>query len=335
MPSRFISAITITWGLIATFTGLCQSYGGLIACRLLLGVVEAGLFPCMTLYLTFFYTKRELALRIGYLFVSAALAGAFGGLLAYGIGHLDHVNGLRGWRYIMIIEGLPTIVLGITVFFLLPDQPDTAYFLSPEEKHLMLVRRAREQGQTASAQEFHRSDLRKAFLDWKVYAFMAGQFGADTVLYGYSTFLPTIINGIGTWTTAQVQLLTIPCYALGAVTYLTVATFSDRHQMRGVYCVILGIIVLIGYGLLISSSSAGVHYFGCFLVAMGLYVLVGLPLAWVPNNIPRYGKRASASGMQLTGFVGCTLLALSRANMISQLAMPLGSWPPLYGKSLA
>ena len=306
-PSRFIATITIVWGTIATFTGLCQTFGGLIACRLLLGVVEAGLFPCMALYLTFFYTKRELALRIGYLFVSAALAGAFGGLLAYGIGHLDHVHGLRGWRYIMIIEGLPTIILGIAVFFLLPNEPETAYFLSSEEKDLMVARRARDQGQTKSAQMVHRSDVKKAFIDWKVYAFMAGQFGADTVLYGYSTFLPTIIQGIGTWSTAQVQLLTVPCYALGAITYLMVATLSDRHQMRGMYCVIMGSIMVIGYGLLISSSTAGVHYFGCFLVAMGLYVLVGLPLAWLPNNNPRYGKRATASGLQLTGLILLTL----------------------------
>jgi hypothetical protein len=62
-------------------------------------------FPCLAIYLTFFYTKKELALRIGYLFASAALAGACGGLLAYGIGYMDYTSGMRGWRWIMIIEG--------------------------------------------------------------------------------------------------------------------------------------------------------------------------------------------------------------------------------------
>lgn len=100
-PSRWISFITTSWGIIATLTGICQSYGGLIACRLLLGLVEGGLFPALTIYLTFFYTKRELALRIGYLFVSSAIAGAFGGLLAFAIGYMDGVAGLRGWRWIM------------------------------------------------------------------------------------------------------------------------------------------------------------------------------------------------------------------------------------------
>jgi len=80
-PSRWIAFITTSWGIIATLTGLCQNYAGLIVCRLFLGLVEGGLFPGCAIYLTLFYTKREIALRIGYLFVSAAFAGAFGGLL--------------------------------------------------------------------------------------------------------------------------------------------------------------------------------------------------------------------------------------------------------------
>lgn len=82
------------------------------------------------MYLTLFYTKREIALRIGYLFVSAALAGASGGLLAYGVGFMDGVAGQRGWRWILILEGLPTIVLGIATWFLLADDPESAHYLS-------------------------------------------------------------------------------------------------------------------------------------------------------------------------------------------------------------
>jgi MFS family permease len=88
-PSRWIGFITTSWGIIATLSGITQNYGGMIACRLLLGAVESGLFPGMAVYLTLFYTKKELAKRIGYLFVSAAIAGACGGLLAFGIGHMD------------------------------------------------------------------------------------------------------------------------------------------------------------------------------------------------------------------------------------------------------
>lgn len=97
-PSRWIGFITTAWGIIATLTGLVHSYGSLLACRLLLGAVEAGLFPGLAVYLTFFYTRHELAMRVGYLFVSAAIAGALGGLLAFAIGHMEGVAGLHGWR---------------------------------------------------------------------------------------------------------------------------------------------------------------------------------------------------------------------------------------------
>ena len=79
-----ITLLTFLLGIVATLTGVAQNYAGLIVCRLVLGALEAGLFPGLTIYLTLFYTKREIALRVGYLFVSAAIAGSVGGLLAYG-----------------------------------------------------------------------------------------------------------------------------------------------------------------------------------------------------------------------------------------------------------
>lgn len=195
-PQRWMAFIVFIWGIIALATGFVKNFGSLVALRLLLGVFEAGLFPGLNVYLTFFYTKRELALRVGYLFVSAAIAGALGGLLAYGIGHLDGVRGLSGWRWIMILEGLPTIVLGGVVLFFLPNNPEHAYFLTPEEKKLMVVRHQRQYGFTESAQEFSKKDMVKAFKDWKVWVFCVAQFGADTMLYGKSRALCVCV-GVG------------------------------------------------------------------------------------------------------------------------------------------
>ncbi|OQE17885.1 hypothetical protein PENSTE_c019G07977 [Penicillium steckii] len=299
-PSRYIATISIIWGIIATLTGITQNYSGLIACRVLLGVVEAGLFPGFITYLTLFYSKREIAVRTAYLFSSAAIAGACGGLLAYGIGFMDGISGLRGWRWIMIIEGIPTVILGVATWFFLADDPDTAWYLNEAERALVARRRSRYIGQTESAQKFHWADVKEGALDWKIYAFCIGQFGVDTMLYGYSTFLPTIIEGMGNWSVPQVQALTIPCYALGAIAYLIVAWISDRTQHRALFTCIFSAISVIGYGILISDSSSGVHYFGALMVALGLYVAVGLPLAWLPTNLPRYGKRTFATGLQLT-----------------------------------
>jgi MFS family permease len=325
-PSRWIAFITVSWGIIATLTGLVQNFGGLVACRLLLGAVEGGLFPGMAVYLTLFYTKRELALRIGYLFVSAALAGACGGLLAFGIGHMQGVSGQNGWRWIMIIEGIPTFILGIATWWILPDNPETTYFLTAEEKKLAAYRLTRQTGYTVTASQFHWKDVKAGLKDWKVWAFSFAQFGSDTMLYGFSTFLPTIIRGINPKaSSALVQVLTIPCYALGAITYLIAARFSDAQQKRGLYTIVFGLVSIVGYAMLISNGSSGVHYAGCFLVAMGLYVCVGLPLAWLPTNCPRYGKRTTATGLQLSigncagimsSFVSLPLLYM--ASLISE-----------------
>lgn len=291
-PSRWLAFLTTGWGIVATLTGIVQSYGGLIACRLILGALEGGLFPGLTIYLTLFYTRKEIALRVGYLFVSAAISGSVGGLLAYGIGFMDGVAGQRGWRWIMIIEGLPTFVLGISVIFWLANDAESAHYLTPEEKKLMIVRKERQTGYSKSADEFSKADVIKGLKDWKIWVFCLGQFGVDTMLYGVSTFLPTIIRGLGTWTTAEVQCLTIPCYALGAITYLAAAWVSDRLQRRGIITVIFGTISVIGYAVLLSDVSNGVRYFGCFLVAMGLYVVVGIPLGWLPSS-----KSESSSGV--------------------------------------
>lgn len=121
----------------------------------------------------------------------------------------------------------------------------------------------------------------------------------DVVLYGYATFLPTIIQGLGSWSIAQVQALTAPCYVLGALTYLVVAWLSDRSQRRAAY-VGSGFVSAAGYAVLLSPSPGGVKYFGCCVVAIGLYVIVGIPLVSLPSNNPRYGKRTVAAGLQVT-----------------------------------
>ncbi|KAH7096867.1 putative MFS transporter [Auriculariales sp. MPI-PUGE-AT-0066] len=299
-PSRYVSLICTIWGIVATCTGVVQTYHQLLALRVVLGIFEAGLFPGMAVYLTFFYTRRELAVRIGYLFVASALAGAFGGLLAFAIGNLDGHSGMRGWRWILIIEcGYPFGRSRHRNIFILPDSPDSAYFLTAEEKGMMRLRKAREQGESDDAQKFHWRDVRAALKDWKVWGFAFAQFGADTMVR-FSVFLPTVLQQIGHWTPEITQVLTIPCYFLGAITYLLAARFSDATQRRGPFCLIFGLVSVTGYAVLLAPGSPAAHYVGTFLVAMGLYVLVGIPIAWLPNNLPRYGKRTTATGLQLT-----------------------------------
>ncbi|KIV86994.1 hypothetical protein PV11_02567 [Exophiala sideris] len=291
-PQRYLSLACISWGIVATLTGLTQNFGGLVACRLILGTLESGIFPALTLYLTFFYKRTELGFRLAFIFVSSQSAGAFGGLLGYAIGHMDGVGGMRAWRWIFILEGIPSVLLGVIVWFGLAPDSDRARYLTAAHKELQKARALTQVGYSEEGERFHWKDVRAAF--------GFGQYGTETMWFGFSTFLPTIIKAIGTWTSIQVQLLTIPCYVLSATAYLIMARVSDHYRLRYIFTMIFLMISIIGYALLMGDVSPGVSYLGCFFVAGGLSVSVALPLVWLPSNMPRYGKRAFGSGLQLT-----------------------------------
>lgn len=99
-PRNILTGLCIVWSLTTIFTGFIESVGSLYATRLILGVCEAGLFPCLNLYLTMVYRREEQAKRVSYLMSCAAISGAVGGLLAYGLLHMDGIGGKAGWRYV-------------------------------------------------------------------------------------------------------------------------------------------------------------------------------------------------------------------------------------------
>lgn len=247
-----------------------------------------------------FYNKPNIALRTAYFFATSAISGAAGGLVSYGISFMDGTAGWRAWRWIILIVGIPTVVTGFFVPLVLPNSPETAKFLSAEDKRNLVLLREAEIGQTKSAQELHKEDVVHGARDWTTWAFAVCQYCDNTMLYSFSVFLPSIINGIGDWSAAEVQALTIPVYTLGALTYVICGRLSDITQYRGPFAVGALFVSIVGYCLLIANRGSGLSFAGCFLVAMGCYTAVGTPLAWLTSNNPRYGKRAFASGMQLT-----------------------------------
>lgn len=180
----------------------CNNYAALIACRLLLGVFESGLFPGVILYLSMFYNKKSLSLRQAYFYGTSAIAGAVGGLVAYAIGDLDGTAGWSGWRWVFMINGVPTVLTAFFVPFVLPNSPETAKFLSEEDQRNMILLRSSELGQTRAAQEFDKKDVWDGAKDWKTYAFAIGQFIGLSMLY--SLRLPTYHHRwYGCWVVAS------------------------------------------------------------------------------------------------------------------------------------
>jgi MFS family permease len=130
-PSIWLTVIMVSWGLIMTSMGLVHNYSGLLACRMLLGIAEGGLFPGISYFITMWYRRHECGLRIALFFSAASVAGAFGGLLAHEVGEMDGVGGKAAWSWIFILEGLVTICVGGCSYWAIHDYPASSIYLLP------------------------------------------------------------------------------------------------------------------------------------------------------------------------------------------------------------
>lgn len=170
-PSIYIATIVVAWGLVMTFCGLVQNFGGLLVIRILLGATESGFFPGAILIISKWYLPNETQTRIAVFYTASALAGAFSGMLAAGIAQMDGVGGLQGWRWIFLLEGIFTVILGlITFLWLIDTQSASASWLEPDEIRYLELRQRADPSRRAASRETSRSDTRKALVavitDW-------------------------------------------------------------------------------------------------------------------------------------------------------------------------
>ncbi|KAF3763307.1 MFS general substrate transporter [Cryphonectria parasitica EP155] len=297
-PRILMTGLCIIWSLTTIFSGFITSIGGMYAARLVLGACEGGLFPGLNLYLTMVYKREEQARRVSYLFVCTALSGAFGGLLAYLILKMDGVGGYAGWRWVYIIEGIFSMVVALIVWFGLPNDPSNAYFLNDREKALMGIR-AQQRARYMGTEEFSWQEIFITLRDPKLWLSGAIQFCQDILLYGFSTFLPSIIESMG-YNSLQAQYLTIPVYIVGGGSFLALSFASDRFTLRSPFLVFANFIGVIGYALILSPVSNGVKFFGTFLCAIAAYNGPGINLTWLNVNVAPHYRRAAAIGFQQT-----------------------------------
>jgi MFS family permease len=292
-----IPILMFCWSVVIIGTGFMHNKSQLYASRLLLGLFESGMFPCLALYLSTFYLPKEQALRVSYLFVSAALSGAFGGLFAYALLKMDGVAGLEGWRWLFIIEGCASVLVSISIYFLLPDNFETARFLNEEEKALCRLR-AEINSRYNGKPDFDWGEVKKAATDFKLYVSCWSQFWADICSFGLSSFLPLIIKSFG-FDTVTTQLLTIPIYMWASGSYLIVSWLSDRYNKRVAFMLPAVLLTAIGYAvnLGVPNSQRGALYFSIFLIAPGIYIIVGINCTLLLNSHAGYYKRATAVGM--------------------------------------
>ncbi|OZJ05667.1 hypothetical protein BZG36_01409 [Bifiguratus adelaidae] len=308
-PSLYLPILIATWSVISALTCLVQDYKGLLLVRLFLGIAEAGYWPGAVFVLSTFYKPKEIAMRNSIFYcgnwLSGALGGAFAGAIVSG---MEGVGGMRGWRWLFVIEGCATFVVAIFAIWALPNYPATTRWLTPEERDLA-VRRL---GQGKPKEKFSLSGLKAALIDYKIWVFivifMAIQTGGQL-----NYFMPTFIQNIG-YTGSTTQYMTIPVYLFAAILSLIVSLFSDRQQTRSWYIAGCMSLALVGYVFQISTTNTALLFFSLFLCGGGVWASLGVSLAWLGDCVP--GPRDKKA-------IGFALL-----NMISQLSNFYG--PQLY-----
>ncbi|CUS25194.1 LAQU0S33e00122g1_1 [Lachancea quebecensis] len=296
-PRYYMSTLVFCWSLITLCNGFVQSYHSLLAVRVLLGAFEGGFFPAMTLIISMLYKPEEQAKRIALFFGSAALAGAFGGLIATGLATVRGAGGLDGWRWLYVIEGLISSTAAVWLFFGLPKDIDNLSFLNEHEKHLMTIRTKQRAQYLGTESAFSWSYIWDALKDVKVYTGFVIQFCQNVVLYGFTTFLPAILKlGMG-YTSRQAQYMSVPVYILAAIVFCASAFLSDRFKLRGPVIFGYNIVTAVGYIIILTVKHSGVKYFACYLITFSVYTGPGLNITWVSNNVAPHYKRATALGL--------------------------------------
>ncbi|KAL1297491.1 hypothetical protein AAFC00_005010 [Neodothiora populina] len=309
-PRIWLPLVTFIWGIVATLQGIVVSKEGFYVVRTFLGITEGALFPGVVFYLSMWYKRSERTYRVALFFSAASLAGAFGGILAYGIGFMRGTAGVSGWAWIFIIEGILTCVVAFAGYWFIEDWPAKVKFLSVDERSLLNARLSAD-SDTVNSETFAWSEVFKAFKDPKCWLYCALFHTCSLPLYTLSLFLPSIIAALG-YTAAQAQLLTIPPYALATILTVIWAVISERYRKRGLFIMISSATAAIGYIILLTNKNPKQNpaqsYVGTFFAAAGIYPSTALVLSWPAINVSGQTKRATACAMQITiGNLGAVL----------------------------
>ncbi|KAL4793819.1 major facilitator superfamily domain-containing protein [Aspergillus venezuelensis] len=262
-PSRWIAFLKLSWGAVTMGLVGTHNYAQVIDIRFLLGVLEAGVFPGLR------------SIRIALILASATLAGAFSGATAYGV----------AWRWLFIIEGVPSCASAVPVWFILPDYPETASWLSAEEKALA-ARRLEVKGSKGAAEAMSWEDAKGVLLDWGLYAHYLVYFGTSAPFSCLSRFTPAITSGLG-YSSLKAQLMTVPPWAVAYVVTLAVAWSADIFNSRGLHSAALSLIGAMGFlASAVLPADAYLSRYGCLIVATaGSFGCIPPLLGWLSANI--------------------------------------------------
>lgn len=324
---KWITSIMVLWGIISVSMLFVRDHVSFYVMRFLLGAAEAGFFPGMILYLTYWFPRKERAAAVGKFMSAIPAAGVTGGLVAAAVLPMTHMS-LAGWQWLFLITGLPAVFLGAAVFFVLPDNPDKANWLTETEKETIAQTLAVDHNEEGTS-----GGIAEVIASPKVWLFAALYFAFTIGMYGFQLWLPQIIAAFDHTDTSTTALLSAIPAVFQAVGMVLIASHSDKKQERRWHVALsawsaAAMLILAGWS---GSSSLphSAHYSlaALSLCACALWGVVGPFWALTTSSLPK-SQAAAGIGLvnsvgNLGGFVGPYFVGVVKKAFPGSLLLPL------------
>jgi ACS family tartrate transporter-like MFS transporter len=294
---RWIARILVTWGLISACTSAVRGEWSFYGIRFLLGLAEAGFYPGIILYLTWWFPSYYRSRIIGLFMTAIPISVVLGSIVSGWILSLDQFAGLAGWQWLFILEGGPAVILGIIVYFFLTDQPEGAHWLVPEQRVWLAKRIADER---AARETVHHYALGETFRNGRVWALTLVYFGQNVSGYGLVIFLPQIIKRFGV-SDVQTGLLNAIPFAFAAVAMVLWGLHSDRTGERNMHCAAACFVNFVGLAVCVMLNNPFALMVAIIVSQMGQSAIA--PTFWALPTAMLSGT-AAAGGIALINAVG-------------------------------
>ncbi len=292
-----MARIMILWGLISASTMFVSSPGMFYAMRFLLGMAEAGFFPGVVLYLTYWYPAQRRGRAQTLLVTGVAVAGVLGNPVSGWIMESTHgAHGLQGWQWLFLLEGLPSVLLGLLAFRYLDNSVAEARWLTPDERAVLTANIAKEAAEKSTTDAMH------ALRDGRVWLLALIYFCLASGLYGVNFWLPTIVKGMGITNLEQIGLVSAVPWLAAAFAMVAVARSADLRRERRYHVAVPALLGAVG--LAASVPLAGHPAAAIAALALGTCgLLSSIPLCWSLATA-FLGGAGAASGIALINSFG-------------------------------
>jgi MFS transporter, ACS family, tartrate transporter len=293
----WISRIMVTWGLLSACMALIWSETSFLVLRFLLGVAEAGFFPGIILFLTYWFPSAYRARIVGYFMVAIPVSTVIGAPLSGLILGLDGVLGLKGWQWLFVIEGVPAVLLSVVVLLYLTDGPLQADWLHPQERTWLAGRLDAERRNRQAIADF---TVWQALTNPRVLLLGLVYFGVVAANYGMSFWLPQIVKGFGL-TNLETGFVTAVPYLVGAIAMVIWALRSDHVHERKWHTAIPALLAAVGLAASTTTANPTLEMAALSLAAIGIFSV--LPCFWTLPTALLSGS-AAAGGIALINSIG-------------------------------